>query len=88
MAKNILIRSSLVPEKQTGSVEFQISHLTNRILKPTYHLKLHGKDYSSQRGLWKIPGKRERLLAHLSQKNSLCYENLINQLRIRGLKKR
>lgn len=88
MSKKLFIGSSLLSKTQTGSVEFQIFHLTTRVLKLTYHLKLHGKDYSSQRGLWKILGKRKRLLGYLSQTNSTSYENLINQLNIRKLKTR
>jgi small subunit ribosomal protein S15 len=86
MSKKLFIGSSLFFKEQTGSVEFQISHLTNRVLKLTDHLKLHSKDYSSQRGLWKILGKRKRLLSYLSQTNLPSYENVINKLSIRKLK--
>ena len=86
MSKKLFIGSSLLSNEQTGSMEFQISHLTNRVLKLTDHLKLHNKDYSSQRGLWKILGKRKRLLSYLSQKYLPSYENLINKLNIRKLK--
>lgn len=86
MSKKLFISSSLFSKEQTGSVEFQISHLTNRVLKLTDHLKLHSKDYSSQRGLWKILGKRKRLLSYLSQTNLTSYDNLINKLSIRKLK--
>nr|QWZ47625.1 ribosomal protein S15 [Plagiomnium acutum] len=86
MSKKLFIGSSSFSKEQTGSVEFQISHLTTRVLKLTDHLKLHDKDYSSQRGLWKILGKRKRLLSYLSQTNLTSYENLINKLSIRKLK--
>lgn len=86
MSKKLFTDSSLLSKKQVGSVEFQIFHLTNKILKLTDHLKFHSKDYSSQRGLWKILGKRKRLLNYLSQKNLTNYENLINKLNIRKLK--
>jgi small subunit ribosomal protein S15 len=86
MSKKLFISSSLLSKEPTGSVEFQISHLTNRVLKLTDHLKLHSKDYSSQRGLWKILGKRKRLLSYLSQTNLTSYDNLINKLSIRKLK--
>nr|QFQ51652.1 ribosomal protein S15 [Leucobryum juniperoideum] len=86
MSKKLFIDSSLFLREQTGSVEFQISHLTSRVLKLTDHLKFHSKDYSSQRGLWKILGKRKRLLTYLSQTNLTNYENLINKLSIRKLK--
>uniref|UniRef100_A0AAU6PBE4 Small ribosomal subunit protein uS15c n=1 Tax=Pohlia lutescens TaxID=2779719 RepID=A0AAU6PBE4_9BRYO len=86
MSKKLFIGSSSFSKEQTGSVEFQISHLTNRVLKLTDHLKSHDKDYSSQRGLWGILGKRKRLLSYLSQTNLTSYENLINKLSIRKLK--
>nr|YP_009922719.1 ribosomal protein S15 [Wiesnerella denudata]QNA49866.1 ribosomal protein S15 [Wiesnerella denudata] len=87
MSKNLFMDLSSISEKKKGSVEFQIFHLTNRVVKLTYHFKKHGKDYSSQRGLWKILGKRKRLLTYLFKTNFVSYENLINQLGIRGLKK-
>lgn len=86
MSKKLFISSYLLSKEKTGSVESQISHLTNKVLKLTDHLKFHSKDYSSQRGLWKILGKRKRLLNYLSQKNLPSYENLINELSIRKLK--
>nr|YP_010623405.1 ribosomal protein S15 [Monanthotaxis ambrensis]YP_010623424.1 ribosomal protein S15 [Monanthotaxis ambrensis]YP_010624883.1 ribosomal protein S15 [Desmos chinensis]YP_010624902.1 ribosomal protein S15 [Desmos chinensis]WBF97463.1 ribosomal protein S15 [Monanthotaxis ambrensis]WBF97482.1 ribosomal protein S15 [Monanthotaxis ambrensis]WBG68840.1 ribosomal protein S15 [Desmos chinensis]WBG68859.1 ribosomal protein S15 [Desmos chinensis] len=83
MIKNSLI--SVIPqeEKNKGSVEFQIFSFTNKIRRLTSHLELHRRDYSSQRGLRKILGKRQRLLAYLSKKNRVRYKELIGQLDIR-----
>jgi len=50
-------------------------------------LKIHSKDYSSQRGLRKLLGKRKCLLSYLSNEDVHRYENLITHLGIRGLKK-
>nr|QYB21653.1 ribosomal protein S15 [Lagarostrobos franklinii]BBF90830.1 ribosomal protein S15 [Lagarostrobos franklinii] len=88
MIKNLSIRSSLVTKEQKGSVEYQVCYLTNRIITLTQHLQLHKRDYSSQRGLWKIVGKRNRLLVYLSKRDILRYNDLISQLGIRGLKTR
>nr|QWQ52823.1 ribosomal protein S15 [Cyclospermum leptophyllum]QYA17999.1 ribosomal protein S15 [Apium leptophyllum] len=74
-------------ENNKGSVEFQIVSFTNRIRRLTLHLELHKKDYLSQRGLRKILGKRQRLLAYLSKKNRVRYKELISQLEIRETKK-
>jgi small subunit ribosomal protein S15 len=74
-------------ERKQGSIESQISRLTNRVIKLTYHLGKNDKDYSSQRGLWKILGKRKRLLVYLFKKNFMSYQDLTNQLGIRRLKK-
>nr|YP_009539019.1 ribosomal protein S15 [Saruma henryi]AVP32435.1 ribosomal protein S15 [Saruma henryi] len=90
MVKNSFI--SVIPqeerEKNKGSVEFQVLSFTNKIRRLTSHLKLHRKDYLSQRGLRKILGKRRRLLAYLSKKNRVRYKELIGQLDIRESKTR
>nr|YP_009629099.1 ribosomal protein S15 [Thuja plicata]AQM39403.1 ribosomal protein S15 [Thuja standishii]ASO66707.1 ribosomal protein S15 [Thuja plicata]ATL15376.1 ribosomal protein S15 [Thuja standishii] len=86
MIKNLSVRPSLIPREQRGSVESQVCYLTSRIQKITEHLDLHGRDYSSQRGLLKIVGKRKRLLIYLLKKDRLRYKRLIDQLDIRGLR--
>lgn len=85
MKKNsfISVISEEKKEENRGSVEFQVVCFTNKIRRLTSHLQLHKKDYSSQRGLRKILGKRQRLLAYLSKKNGIRYKKLINQLDIR-----
>ena len=75
-------------EENKGSVEFQVVSFTNKIRRLTSHLELHKKDYLSQRGLRKILGKRQRLLAYLSKKNRARYKELIGQLDIRERKTR
>nr|YP_009721462.1 ribosomal protein S15 [Ochagavia carnea]QGN04092.1 ribosomal protein S15 [Fascicularia bicolor subsp. bicolor]QGN04438.1 ribosomal protein S15 [Ochagavia carnea] len=90
MVKNSFI--SIIPqeekEENKGSVEFQVFSFTNKIRRLTSHLKLHKKDFLSQRGLRKILGKRQRLLAYLSKKNGVRYKKLIGQLDIREPKTR
>jgi small subunit ribosomal protein S15 len=75
-------------EENKGSVEFQVFSFTNKIRRLTSHLGLHKKDFSSQRGLRIILGKRQRLLAYLSKKNRVRYKKLIGQLDIREPKTR
>lgn len=75
-------------EENPGSVEFQVFRFTNKIRQLTSHLELQKKDYLSQRGLRKILGKRQRLLAYLSKKNRVRYKELIGQLNIRETKTR
>nr|YP_009668281.1 ribosomal protein S15 [Bazzania praerupta]QCW59056.1 ribosomal protein S15 [Bazzania praerupta] len=87
MSRNSFIYLSLMSDKKEGSIESQIFRLTNRIIKLTYHFRTHGKDYSSQRGLWKILGKRKRLLAYLFKTDLMNYQDLTDQLGIRRLKK-
>ena len=90
MVKNsfISIISQEEKEENRGSVEFQVLSFTNKIRRLTSHLELHRKDYSSQRGLRKILGKRQRLLSYLSKKKKVLYKYLINQLGIRESKTR
>nr|YP_010712189.1 ribosomal protein S15 [Corydalis speciosa]WDA92844.1 ribosomal protein S15 [Corydalis speciosa] len=87
MVKNTFI-SVISQEESKGSVEFQVLSFTNKLKKVTSHLKLHKKDYLSQRGLQKTLGKRQRLLTYLSNKNKVRYKELIDQLDIRELKTR
>nr|YP_010704782.1 ribosomal protein S15 [Corydalis longicalcarata]YP_010704785.1 ribosomal protein S15 [Corydalis longicalcarata]YP_010704876.1 ribosomal protein S15 [Corydalis anthriscifolia]YP_010704879.1 ribosomal protein S15 [Corydalis anthriscifolia]UZG91882.1 ribosomal protein S15 [Corydalis longicalcarata]UZG91885.1 ribosomal protein S15 [Corydalis longicalcarata]UZG91976.1 ribosomal protein S15 [Corydalis anthriscifolia]UZG91979.1 ribosomal protein S15 [Corydalis anthriscifolia] len=87
MVKSTFI-SVISQEESKGSVEFQVFSFTNKLKKVTSHLKLHKKDYLSQRGLQKTLGKRQRLLTYLSNKNRVRYKELIDQLDIRELKTR
>nr|YP_009455370.1 ribosomal protein S15 [Erythropalum scandens]AUG62904.1 ribosomal protein S15 [Erythropalum scandens] len=90
MVKNsfISVISQEQKEENRGSVEFQVLSFTNKIWRLTSHLELHKKDYLSQRGLLKILGKRQRLLAYLSKKNRVRYKELIGSLDIREPKTR
>nr|YP_009710549.1 ribosomal protein S15 [Diabelia sanguinea]QFZ96507.1 ribosomal protein S15 [Diabelia sanguinea] len=88
MLKNAFVSIILEEENKEnrGSAEFQVVNFTNKIRKLTSHFELHKKDYLSQRGLRKILGKRQRLLAYLSKKNRIRYKELIDQLNIRETK--
>jgi len=84
MVKNSFISNIPQEEKEEnkGSVEFQVFSFTNKIRRLTSHLELHKKDFLSERGLRRILGKRQRLLAYLSKKNRVRYNKLIEQLDI------
>nr|AUE45247.1 ribosomal protein S15 [Primulina lunglinensis] len=87
MVKNSFI--SIISQKENGgSVEFQVLSFTTKIRRLASHLELHKKDSSSHRGLRKILGKRQRLLAYLSKKNIGRYKELIGELGIREIKNR
>nr|YP_009742501.1 ribosomal protein S15 [Blepharis ciliaris]QID90710.1 ribosomal protein S15 [Blepharis ciliaris] len=88
MVRNLFISviSQKESEENRGSVTFQIISFTTKIKKLTSHLELHKKDFSSQRGLRKILGKRQQLLAYLSKKNRGRYKELIGKLDIRERK--
>nr|YP_010253625.1 ribosomal protein S15 [Phaseolus lunatus]QTZ17903.1 ribosomal protein S15 [Phaseolus lunatus] len=85
-----MVKNSFIPVllqekkgKNPGLVEFQIFEFTNRIRRLTSHFELHPKDYSSQTGLRKILGKRQRLLSYLSKKDGIRYKKFINKFDIR-----
>jgi small subunit ribosomal protein S15 len=67
----------------TGSIEGQIALLTERINHISMHLKGNKKDFSSQRGLMAMVGRRKRLLSYLSKHNLTGYRALIEKLGLR-----
>ncbi|MCG8412243.1 MAG: 30S ribosomal protein S15 [Bacteroidales bacterium] len=70
-------------ETNTGSTEGQIALFTHRISHLTEHLKSNRKDYSTQRALLKLVGKRRRLLDYLKDREIEKYRALIKELNIR-----
>lgn len=67
----------------TGSIEGQVALLTERINHISEHLKSNKKDFSTQRGLMMMVGKRKRLLTYLSKHNLTGYRALIEKLGLR-----
>jgi len=67
----------------TGSIEAQIAMLTQRITHISGHLKTNKKDFSTNRGLMSMVGRRKRLLQYLSRKDLASYRALIEKLGIR-----
>ena len=70
-------------ETNTGSIESQIAMLTERINHISAHLKSNKKDFSSNRGLMAMVGRRKRLLIYLSHSNLTSYRSLIEKLGLR-----
>ncbi|MFO7842447.1 MAG: 30S ribosomal protein S15 [Bacteroidales bacterium] len=70
-------------ETNTGSTEGQIALFTHRITHLTSHLKTNKKDYSTQRALVRLVGKRRRLLDYLKGKDIERYRELIKELKLR-----
>ncbi|MCC7085500.1 MAG: 30S ribosomal protein S15 [Pirellulales bacterium] len=81
--KQELIGSYKVKDNDTGSPEVQVALLTSRIAELTEHLKTHGKDYSSRRGLLAMVSKRRRLLDYLKTVDPQRYLDIIRKLEIR-----
>lgn len=67
----------------TGSPESQIALFSYRISHLTQHLKSNKKDYSTERALKMLVGKRRRLLDYLKDKEIGRYRAIIKELGIR-----
>lgn len=70
-------------DKDTGSPEFQVAGMTERIAYLTKHLQQHPKDFSTRRGLVALVNKRRRLLNYLARENEERYVSLVSSLGIR-----
>ena len=70
-------------EMDTGSAEGQIALFSYRIAHLTEHLKKNKKDFSTQRALIKLVGKRRRLLDYLKIKDISRYREIIKALSLR-----
>jgi small subunit ribosomal protein S15 len=70
-------------EGDTGSPEVQVALLTGRIRSLTEHFKAHVKDHHSRQGLFKMIGRRRKLLAYLKRTDAERYQGLIAELGLR-----
>lgn len=69
--------------KDTGSAEGQIALFSHRIAHLTEHLKKNRKDYSTQKALQALVGKRRNLLDYLKKKDIERYRAIIKALGLR-----
>ena len=69
-------------QENRGSVEFQVFSFTNKIRRLASHLELHKKDFSSERGLRRLLGKRQRLLAYLAKKKMRTIKLLLPNIQL------
>ena len=70
-------------EGDTGSVEVQVAILTAQINKLTEHMKVHKKDFHSNRGLLIMVGKRKSMLEYLKKEDINRYRDLVTKLGLR-----
>ncbi len=70
-------------ETNTGSAEGQIALFSQRINHLTEHLKKSKKDFSTQRALIRLVGKRRSLLDYLYKTEINRYRAIIAELGIR-----
>ncbi|MDA3890662.1 MAG: 30S ribosomal protein S15 [Salinivirgaceae bacterium] len=69
--------------KDTGSSEGQVALFSFRIAHLTEHLKKNRKDYSTQRALQLLVGKRRNILDYLKKKDIERYRAIIKALGLR-----
>ena len=69
----------------TGSAdaESQIALFSYRIARLTEHLKLNRKDYSTERALTMLVGKRRALLDYLKDRDIERYRAIVKELGLR-----
>jgi len=67
----------------TGSIEAQIAIFTERVSHLTEHLKVNKKDFSTQRALLKLVGKRRRHLDYLKSNDIERYRAILKALKLR-----
>jgi small subunit ribosomal protein S15 len=70
-------------EGDTGCPEVQVALLTEQINRLTVHMQENKKDYSSNRGLLKMVGRRKNLLGYLMKKDVNRYRDLVQKLGLR-----
>jgi len=81
--KKEIFKSFGTSEMDTGSTEGQIALFSYRINSLTEHLKKNKKDFSTQRALIKLVGKRRKLLDYLREKDIDRYREIIKALKLR-----
>jgi small subunit ribosomal protein S15 len=82
-AKREIVAGHGSSDADTGSPQVQIALLSRRIDELTEHLRAHGKDHHSRRGLLKLVGRRRRLLNYLQKRDLEGYRSLIKELGLR-----
>lgn len=70
-------------ETNTGSSEAQIAMFSERINSLTAHLRIKKKDFSTQRSLIKLVGKRRSLLDYLQKTEIGRYRAIVAELGLR-----
>jgi len=70
-------------EKDTGSAEGQIALFTYRIAHLTEHMKKNKKDFTTQRAIQLLVGKRRGMLDYLKKKDIARYRAIVKELGLR-----
>ena len=70
-------------KNKEGAVTTQVALLNARIVYLTEHFKMHKKDFSAQKSLLYLVGKRRKFLNYLKKQDNQKYLDLIADLGIR-----
>jgi small subunit ribosomal protein S15 len=70
-------------ESDTGSTTVQVAVLTERINYLTEHFRTHKKDHHSRQGLYRLIGKRRRLLNYMKRTDLDGYRKIVQDLGLR-----
>lgn len=72
-----------IHDTDTGSADYQVALMTQRIVHLTAHLAQHKKDTSSRRGLLKLVAQRRKLLDYVRANSEERYQKLLAGLSLR-----
>tara|TARA_B100000579_G_scaffold355350_1_gene310638 strand:- start:1280 stop:1528 length:249 start_codon:yes stop_codon:yes gene_type:complete len=72
-----------IHDKDTGSSEFQVGKLTDKIENLSKHIKQFKKDKHSSVGLLRAVNRRKKLLDYLKKNKIDSYKEVISKLNLR-----
>ena len=72
-----------IHDKDTGSSEFQVAQLTDKIENLSKHINQFKKDKHSSVGLLRAVNRRKKLLDYLKKNKIDSYKNVISKLNLR-----
>ena len=72
-----------IHDKDTGSSEFQVAQLTDKIENLSKHINQFKKDKHSSVGLLRAVNRRKKLLDYLKKNKIESYKNVITKLNLR-----
>ena len=72
-----------IHDKDTGSSEFQVAQLTDKIENLSKHINQFKKDKHSSVGLLRAVNRRKKLLDYLKKNKIESYKNVISKLNLR-----
>ncbi len=82
--KQEIIKEFQTVQGDTGSPEVQIALLTKRVDRLTEHLKGHGHDNHSRRGLLSMIAKRRRLINFLEKVDKARSKDIVKKIGLKG----